>query len=42
MDQMIAKFEKLNTAKPLEFAVLKQLVAAKKQCENTVITDASM
>ena len=42
MDQMIAKFEKLNTAKPLEFAVLKQLVAAKKHCENTVITDASM
>ena len=42
MDQMIAKSEALHTAMPLEVTVLKQLVAAKKQCENTAHTDVNM
>ena len=40
MDQMVAKTEALHTAMPLDFAALKQLVAAKRHRENTVLTDA--
>ena len=42
MDQMIAKSEAPHTAMPLEVTVLKQLVAAKKHRESTVLTDAGM
>ena len=42
LDQLIKKFEKLNTSKCPELAVLKQLVAAKKQCEGTILTDAEI
>ena len=42
LDQLIMKFEKLNTSKLPELAVLKLLVAAKKQCEGTILTDAEI